>query len=84
MSATKQRPARPTFGWDSLTEAQLRVVTLAAAGDTNKQIAAKLWISRYTVDTHMRHSLQKLGLRSRVALARLVGERGSTPSSSSV
>jgi DNA-binding CsgD family transcriptional regulator len=53
----------------------LRVVELAAEGATNKEIAQRLWISPYTVDTHMRHSLGKLGLRSRVALARLAAEQ---------
>jgi DNA-binding CsgD family transcriptional regulator len=53
-------------------------VKLAAAGATNKEIAQQLWISPYTVDTHMRHSLAKLGLRSRVALARLAGEQSLT------
>jgi DNA-binding CsgD family transcriptional regulator len=72
----RSRAERPKFGWDSLTEAELRVVVLAATGATNKEIASRLWLSPYTVDTHMRHSLSKLGLRSRVALARLVGERG--------
>jgi DNA-binding CsgD family transcriptional regulator len=65
---------RPLTGWDSLTPAELRVVELAARGATNKEIAKELWLSPYTVDTHMRHSLAKLGLRSRVALARLAGE----------
>jgi DNA-binding CsgD family transcriptional regulator len=72
-SATQRRGAvgRPATGWASLTPAELRVVNLAATGATNKEIAEQLWISPYTVDTHMRHSLAKLGLRSRVALARL-------------
>ena len=65
---------RPIAGWQSLTPAELRVVNLAATGATNKEIAEELWISPYTVDTHMRHSLAKLGLRSRVALARLAAQ----------
>jgi DNA-binding CsgD family transcriptional regulator len=72
----RTRSERPSFGWDSLTAAEVRVVVLAAEGATNKEIAEKLYISPHTVDTHMRHCLNKLGLRSRVALARLVGERG--------
>jgi DNA-binding CsgD family transcriptional regulator/tetratricopeptide (TPR) repeat protein len=77
----RRRPAtRPKFGWDSLTAAELRVVALAARGATNKEIAERLWLSPYTVDTHLRHSFAKLGLRSRVALARVVAERGPTAS----
>ncbi|TDW93448.1 regulatory LuxR family protein [Kribbella pratensis] len=69
------RGSRPVSGWASLTPAELRVVELAAEGATNKEIAQRLWISPYTVDTHMRHSLAKLGLRSRVALARFAAEQ---------
>ena len=77
----RRRPAtRPKFGWDSLTAAELRVVALAARGATNKEIAERLWLSPYTVDTHLRHSFAKLGLRSRVALARVVAERGPSAS----
>jgi DNA-binding CsgD family transcriptional regulator len=75
---TAARSRRPASGWASLTPAEIRVVKLAAAGATNKEIAQQLWISPYTVDTHMRHSLAKLGLRSRVALARLAGEQSLT------
>lgn len=71
----QQRGLRPASGWASLTPAELRVVELAAAGATNKEIAQRLWISPYTVDTHLRHSLAKLGLRSRVALARAAAEQ---------
>ena len=85
----KTRPAhkvagRPAFGWDSLTAAESRVVALAATGATNKEIAERLWLSPYTVDTHMRHVFAKLGLRSRVALARVVAERGSPMPSTNI
>ena len=69
---------RPAFGWDSLSPAETRVVELAATGATNKMIAQKLWISPHTVDSHLRHSFTKLGLRSRVALAALVARRTAT------
>ncbi|NIK61343.1 helix-turn-helix transcriptional regulator [Kribbella shirazensis] len=76
VAGRQQRPRPgPVTGWASLTPAELRVVELAALGATNKEIAQRLWISPYTVDTHMRHSLAKLGLRSRVALARLAVEQ---------
>jgi DNA-binding CsgD family transcriptional regulator len=72
---TRTVQQRPVTGWGALTPAELRVVDLAARGATNKEIAKELWLSPYTVDTHMRHSLAKLGLRSRVALARLAAQR---------
>ncbi|MGH2813482.1 MAG: response regulator transcription factor [Actinomycetota bacterium] len=46
---------RPTFGWESLTEAELRVVGLAAEGLTNRQIGERLFVSRRTVATHLEH-----------------------------
>jgi DNA-binding CsgD family transcriptional regulator len=77
VAPARKRAQRPQTGWAALTPAELRVVELAARGATNKEIAQELWLSPYTVDTHMRHSLAKLGLRSRVALARLAAERES-------
>jgi DNA-binding CsgD family transcriptional regulator len=74
-----QQARRPAFGWDSLTAAELPVVALVATGATNKEIAGRLWLSPHTVDTHVRHALEKLGLRSRVEMARQAGERGLRP-----
>ena len=64
--------ARPSFGWESLTAAELRVARLAAEALTNQQIAARLELSRHTVESHLRHSYRKLDIRSRVELTRLV------------
>jgi DNA-binding CsgD family transcriptional regulator len=74
-----KRLDRPQSGWESLTRAELRVVMIAATGESNKEIARQLWLSPHTVDTHIRHILEKLGLRSRVAMAREAGERGIVP-----
>ncbi len=74
-----KRVERAVSGWDSLTGAELRVVALAATGASNKEIARQLWLSPHTVGTHVRHALEKLGLRSRVEMARQAGERGITP-----
>ena len=65
----KKRPARPVSGWDSLTPAELNVVHLVAAGKTNREVAEELFLSRHTVDSHVRHVFAKLGLSSRVDLA---------------
>jgi DNA-binding CsgD family transcriptional regulator len=61
---------RQTTGWGALSAAELAVSDLAAEGMTNKQIAENLFISPHTVNTHLRHVFEKLGLRSRLALSR--------------
>lgn len=60
---------RSAWGWDSLTEAELRVVGLTAEGLTNREIAERLFVSRRIVATHLEHVFQKLGLSNRVRVA---------------
>jgi DNA-binding CsgD family transcriptional regulator len=76
----RRRPAprRPSFGWDSLTPTELRVVGLAAEGLTNGQIAERLFVSRRTVATHLEHVFQKLGYANRVELAAEATRRATT------
>ena len=71
------RPRR--VGWPSLTEGEWRVVALAAQGRTNAEIADRLFLSRYTVETHLKHVFAKLGLRSRAELAAVVASAPSRP-----
>ena len=67
--------ARPRFGWDSLSETERRVADLVARGHSNKEIAERLYMSHRTVGSHLYRIFPKLGLRSRVELARIVIER---------
>ena len=60
---------RPASGWGSLTPTELDVVRLVREGLGNKEIAARLFISHRTVQTHLTHIYAKLGLTSRVQLA---------------
>ena len=60
------------YGSD-LSPREREVARLAAAGRTNKEIAAALFLSAKTVDKHLSSVLRKLGLRSRNALARRWG-----------
>jgi DNA-binding CsgD family transcriptional regulator len=66
-------------GWPALTEGEWRVVALAAQGHTNAEIAARLFLSRYTVETHLKHVFAKLGLRSRAELAAAAVSAPTTP-----
>ena len=60
---------RPASGWASLTPTERDVVRLVADGLANNEIAARLFISRRTVQTHLTHVYAKLGIASRVQLA---------------
>jgi DNA-binding CsgD family transcriptional regulator len=66
--------ARPTRGWVGLTDSELLVVRLVGEGLTNRETAAKLYLSPHTVSMHLRHAFSKLGINSRVELARVVVE----------
>jgi DNA-binding CsgD family transcriptional regulator/tetratricopeptide (TPR) repeat protein len=61
-----------TGPWDTLTDAELRVVRLVAQGLTNREVASQLSLSPHTVDSHLRHTFTKLGVNSRVELTRQV------------
>ncbi|ORV94835.1 transcriptional regulator [Mycobacterium interjectum] len=63
---------RPTSGWASLTPTERDVARLVAEGLANNEIAARLFISRRTVQTHLTHVYAKLGISSRVQLAQEV------------
>ncbi|HEV3101324.1 MAG TPA: LuxR C-terminal-related transcriptional regulator [Candidatus Dormibacteraeota bacterium] len=66
---------RTGTGWEALTDAELRVVQLAADGKTNREIATGLFISPHTVNTHLRHVFDKLDIKSRVELTRIAESR---------
>jgi DNA-binding CsgD family transcriptional regulator len=55
---------------EGLTAAERRVAALAAAGQTNREVAAALFLSERTVESHLTHVYAKLGIRSRTELAR--------------
>jgi DNA-binding CsgD family transcriptional regulator len=50
---------------DTLTDAERRVAELAADGDSNADIARRLYLSINTVQTHLKHAYAKLGINSR-------------------
>ena len=67
---------RPSSGWASLTPTERDVARLVADGLANNEIAARLFISRRTVQTHLTHVYAKLGIASRVQLAQEVAGHG--------
>ena len=60
---------RPEKGWASLTPTERDVIRLVGEGLANKEIAARLFVSPRTVESHLTHVYTKLGLSSRVQLA---------------
>src|SRR5262245_21653140 len=60
---------------DPLTRREQEVAVLIAGGHTNRKIGERLVITEWTVDTHVRHILTKLGLRSRAQVAAWAVER---------
>jgi predicted ATPase/class 3 adenylate cyclase/DNA-binding CsgD family transcriptional regulator len=70
---------RPSSGWDSLTPTELDVVRLVGEGLPNKDVATRLFVSPRTVQSHLRHVYNKLGLTSRVQLAQEATRRNGIP-----
>jgi DNA-binding CsgD family transcriptional regulator len=80
LAALQARPARaaaaarPLSGWGSLTVIERRVAGLVAQGLTNAQVAQRLYLSRHTIDFHLRQIFRKLEVHSRTELIRIAGE----------
>lgn len=75
LHASGARPRRPaTTGPGALTPAEHRVATLASQGVSNRDIAGQLYVTRRTVETHLTHAFQKLGVRSRAELPGALGQ----------
>ncbi|BDI22051.1 response regulator transcription factor [Herbiconiux sp. L3-i23] len=61
---------------DSLTDREREVLVQVAAGRSNEEIAAELFLSPLTAKTHVSRILTKLGVRDRVQLVVLAYESG--------
>lgn len=61
---------------DELTDTEHSIAALVSQGLTNREVASALFVTQNTVQTHVRHIFQKLGVRSRTELAaRLLSSR---------
>ncbi|GAA0222391.1 helix-turn-helix transcriptional regulator [Cryptosporangium japonicum] len=66
LRATGERPrGRSPRTYDQLTMQEVHIARLVAAGATSNEVAARLFISPRTVDTHLRNIFRKLGITSR-------------------
>jgi DNA-binding CsgD family transcriptional regulator len=63
---------RAKTGWDSLTDAELKVVNLIAQGATNRSVAQQLHVTPHTVKAHLHNAFAKLGINSREQLTQLM------------
>ncbi len=65
-------------GLESLSRREREVADLVTARKTNREMAAELFLSEKTVESHLRNIFAKLGTSSRVEVARAV-ERTTSP-----
>lgn len=74
--ATSRAPERDTALLAPLTERELEVMKIVAAGRSNAEIAADLFLAEQTVKTHVSRILGKLGLRDRTQIVVVAYESG--------
>ncbi|MBL7255632.1 helix-turn-helix transcriptional regulator [Paractinoplanes lichenicola] len=80
LHAAGARPRRAAqHGPGALTEAEQQVAGMAAGGLTNREIAARLVLSRRTIETHLAHAYHKLGIASRRDLTAALRSAGDQP-----
>jgi DNA-binding CsgD family transcriptional regulator len=76
-SAAPRRPAAERFAYPAeLSEREVEVLRLVAAGLSNAEVADRLYVSRRTVDAHLQRIYGKLDVSTRAAATRFAVERG--------
>ncbi|HEV3472963.1 MAG TPA: helix-turn-helix transcriptional regulator [Actinomycetota bacterium] len=65
-------------GWRNLSRAERKVVALVQKRLTNPEIAARLYVSPRTVQTHLYNVFKKLGVKSRSELAAVASRVGAS------
>ena len=69
LRAARGRPPKRTHADDELTPSERRIAELAASGSSNREIAASLFLSVRTVETHLTSAYRRLGIASRHELS---------------
>jgi DNA-binding CsgD family transcriptional regulator len=72
----RARPLARQAGLTALSPREREVVEQVAQGRTNREIAEALFLSEKTVGSHLARVFDKLGVRSRAALATMIGREG--------
>ncbi|MBN1188638.1 MAG: response regulator transcription factor [Dehalococcoidales bacterium] len=76
---TQKTETKPMDPFDQLTTRELEILQLAAQGSTNNDIAARLFISPRTVETHRTHLMRKLNLANHAQLIQFAIQHGIIP-----
>lgn len=63
----------------SLSPREIQVLTLVAAGRSNREIGKELFLSETTVKSHLVHIFGKLGVKSRTSAIARARELGTLP-----
>jgi DNA-binding CsgD family transcriptional regulator len=67
--------ARPPRGTEQLTPQELHIAELVGEGRTNKEIAARLYLSPKTIEYHLANAYRKLDVHSRAELTRIISSQ---------
>jgi DNA-binding CsgD family transcriptional regulator len=67
------------LGLAGLTDTERAIADLVVQGLTNRQIAQRVFVSRHTVDFHLRSIFRKVDVTSRIDLTRQIVSQAMTP-----